>query len=90
LSGSWTSGLQWVSRNSIVFWVAHMPMLYVTHGLLKAVGITAHAPVMLIAMAVALLWCTALSLGRTRSRLIATLFDLRALKPCCKYRPAAA
>lgn len=69
------SPVQWVGRNSLVFYVTHMSVMYLCADLLGWVGVTSFTLTLVLIVSVGLLVATLLTVGRARLPVIAALFD---------------
>lgn len=74
-------GLEWIGRNSIVFYVAHFPVqLLVSRMIGDTSQISAYAPYV-ITLVASLAACAGLQIIRKHYRIIGGLFDFRKLQP---------
>lgn len=80
LGGPVSARIEWVGRNSIVFYVVHFPVQCVVTRLLTSGGYAQFWPLYLAAMATSLAVAILIQLLRQRFDLVAGLFDFRKLR----------
>lgn len=76
-----TAWLEWIGRNSLVFYVIHFPVQMVTAQFMYgSSGITEFMPIFLSVVMMSLLVSTLLQMARTRFWFVAALFDFNRLR----------
>lgn len=80
--------IEWVGRNSLVFYVVHFPVQCAVVDAMTGHGMTAFYPIYFSAMAASLLAAILLQWLRERSLLVAGLFDFRKLQQAFQRTPA--
>lgn len=73
--GPVAAAFAFAGRNSLIYYVVHLPVQILIHGALFTYGITAPYPCIGLALAAGLVAATILALGKSRSRFVRLLFE---------------